>query len=120
MNNYASKVRLLRLWEILANMTSESEPMSTRDIIEELSKYGFDCDRRTVYGDIKQLRENGYKVGNAFHNHSNHYYAVGRLSEADMDKLVDMVYESCMTAEAKEELINRLFVSVAQEQHDVL
>ena len=115
MNNYASKVRLLRLWEILVRETSEARPMRTNDIIDALAEYGLMCDRRTLYGDIKQLNENGYRVAKKLVDHSNEYYAVGRLNKADIGDLVDMVYESALPAEAKEALIKRLFVSVAYQ-----
>ena len=44
-----SKIKLLRIWEILKQESDEEHPLSTNQIIELLARGGISCDRRTLY-----------------------------------------------------------------------
>lgn len=57
-----NKIKLLKLWELLSQQTDPEHPMGTPEILERLKAMGIDCDRRTLYDDIKTLNSYGYEV----------------------------------------------------------
>lgn len=57
-----SKIKLLRIWEILKQESDEEHPLSTGELLERLEKGGIVCDRRTLYQDIAALNHFGYEV----------------------------------------------------------
>ena len=56
-----TKIKLLKLLEILQSESDEDNSLSTTEIIEKLAERGISCDRNTVYRDIKKLNESGMK-----------------------------------------------------------
>ena len=57
-----SKIKYLKLWDILRQETDEQHPMSTTDIIARLAALGISCDRRTLYRNIDELNEYGFEI----------------------------------------------------------
>lgn len=57
-----SKIKLLKIWEILKQDSDEIRPLSTNQIIEKLNAADILCDRRTLYADIATLNSYGYEV----------------------------------------------------------
>ena len=57
-----SKIKYLKIWDILRQETDEQHPMSTPDLIARLEACGISCDRRTLYRNIEELNENGYEI----------------------------------------------------------
>ncbi len=57
-----NKIKLLKLWELLSQNTDSEHPMGTPEILDRLKAMGIDCDRRTLYDDIKTLNSFGYEV----------------------------------------------------------
>ena len=57
-----NKIKLLKLWELLCQNTDAEHSMGTPEILEKLAEMGIDCDRRTLYDDIKTLNHFGYEV----------------------------------------------------------
>ena len=53
------RVRLLRIWEILKQESDEDHPMSSLVLLAKLKEGGIECDRRTLYSDIKVLNDFG-------------------------------------------------------------
>lgn len=68
------KIKLLKIWEILNWKSDEQHPLSTQDIITELSRLGIKCDRRTIYGDIDAMQSNGYSILNRRRGHDMVYW----------------------------------------------
>ena len=57
-----SKIKLLKIWEILKQDSDENNPLTTNQIIDKLAASGIGCDRRTLYQDITALNSYGYEV----------------------------------------------------------
>ena len=57
-----TKIKLLKLLEILERESDEDNSLSTTGIIEKLAEKGISCDRNTVYRDINKLNESGYEI----------------------------------------------------------
>lgn len=57
-----TKIKLLKLWEILSRDSDEDHPLSTSEIIDKLKNQRAECDRKTLYADISTLNKYGYGV----------------------------------------------------------
>ena len=61
-NTNATRIKLLKIMEILTQETDEEHPMSSNALIEKLEEMGISCTRKTLYRDIETLNEYGYEV----------------------------------------------------------
>ena len=57
-----SRIKLMKIWEILSQETDEDHPMSTNELLEKLNELGIICTRKTLYNDIDTLNEFGYEI----------------------------------------------------------
>lgn len=79
-----SKIRLLKVWEILRTETDEDNPMGTPILLQKLANQGIKCDRRTVYRDIQLLNDFGYEI---LHNRG--------ISNYILSLTVVLMFQSC-------------------------
>lgn len=87
-----SKIKLLKIWEILKQESDENHPLTTNQIIERLGASGILCERKSLYNDIKVLNSYGYEVITQKGQHSNSYYVVDRSFDApELRILIDAV-----------------------------
>ncbi len=61
-NNKTSKIKVLYLFKILQEETDAEHGMTMAGIIERLGEYGVSAERKSIYKDIKTLREFGVDV----------------------------------------------------------
>ena len=54
-NRVASKIVLLKIWEILNQETDEDNPMPSTVLLKKLDDMEIPCDRRTLYKYIPRL-----------------------------------------------------------------
>ena len=84
-----NKIKLLKLWEIL----------------ERLAEMGIDCDRRTLYDDIKTLNHFGYEV-ECVRGASNEYSVDrGDFDVTELRILMDAVQAAAFVTEKKTEVL---------------
>lgn len=104
------KIKLLKIWEILNWKSDEQHPLSTQDIITELSHLGIKCDRRTVYGDIDAMQSNGYSILNRRRGHDMVYWVQERKFDLPELKIImDAIQNSKFIPKDKtEELLNKI------------
>lgn len=105
-----TKIKLLKLWEILSQDSDEDHPLSTSQIIEKLKSQGIECDRKTLYEDIRTLNEYGYEVLCEKGQHSNQYCVVDRSFDVpELHILMDAVQAAGFITEKKTaELIDKI------------
>ena len=68
-----TRIKLLKVWEVLLNYSSAEKPLSTTEMLKRLKRAGVPCDRRTLYGDIDVLIGCGYDV-KVVRSRENFYY----------------------------------------------
>ncbi len=104
------KIKLLKIWEILHRKSDAQHPLSTQDIITELSHFGISCDRRTVYGDIDAMQSNGYSIMNRRRGHDMVYWVEERKFDLPELKIImDAIQNSKFIPRDKtEELLNKI------------
>jgi predicted DNA-binding transcriptional regulator YafY len=109
MEKSITKLKMLKIWEILCQETDENNPMESTVLLDKLEALGIPCDRRTLYKDIEALNDNGYEV---LCNRSkrNEYYVLDRKFEnAELHILIDAVQAASFITEGKtEELVSKI------------
>ena len=109
MEGSITKLKLLKIWEMLCRETDENNSMPSTVIIKNLSEMGIPCDRRTLYKDIEALNENGYEVL-CKRSRQNEYYVLDRnFNDAELHILIDAVQAATFITEKKTvDLVNRI------------
>lgn len=109
MEGSITKLKLLKIWEMLCRETDENNSMPSTVIIKNLSEMGIPCDRRTLYKDIEALNENGYEVL-CKRSRQNEYYVLDRnFNDAELHILIDAVQAATFITEEKTvDLVNRI------------
>lgn len=104
------KLKLLYLIKILNEQTDEEHCMSTQKLIEVLSGYGVEAERKSIYNDIEQLLSFGYDIGYRKSRIDGGYYMAGRSFELpELKLLVDAVLSSrFLTIKKSRELIHKI------------
>lgn len=109
MEKSITKLKMLKIWEILCQETDENNPMESTVLLDRLESLGIPCDRRTLYKDIEALNDNGYEV---LCNRSkrNEYYVLDRkFDNAELHILIDAVQAASFITEGKtEELVSKI------------
>lgn len=105
-----SKIKLLKIWEILKQESDEDRPLTTSMIIDRLADHGISCDRRTLYADINELIKNGYDIKYRHGQHSNLYYIEKRAFDIpELRIMMDAVQAANFITEQKSaELIDKI------------
>ena len=110
------KEKLLRILEILEAKTDEDHFLSTKAIIEELSRFDIEAERKSIYDDMMVLQNMGYDIRLSKSKTDGGYALVSRrLEKSEILPLVDAVSCSKFITEKKSrELIKKLesFLSI--------
>ena len=104
-----SKIKYLKLWDILRQETDEEHPISTPDLLARLEESGIKCDRRTLYRNIEELNECGYEVLTKV-GKPNAYYVVDRSFDIpEIHILMDAVQAASFITEKKtKQLVDKI------------
>lgn len=116
-----TKLKMLKIWEMLCRETDEDNPMPSTAIIKKLGDMGIPCDRRTLYKDIDALNENGYEVL-CNRSRQNEYYVLERNFDlAELHILIDAVQAASFVTEDKTtELVNKIATLSGEKKAEVL
>ena len=57
-----AKLKTLLVFKYLDEYSDENNPLSTSQIIEMLASEGIKCERKSIYADVKTLKEIGYDI----------------------------------------------------------
>lgn len=116
------KLKLLYLVKILSEQTDEQHPMNGKELMNALSEYGIEVERKTFYDDIHLLQDFGYDIVSVQANRTNNYYMASRQFELpELKLLVDSVQASKFITEKKsQELIDKLSTLTSKNEADSL
>ena len=90
----ATRIKLIKIWEMLVEHSGEKNKLSTAEMLSMLKKEGIPCDRRTLYADIRLLKENGFGVV-VERGRENYYYVSERkLTKKDVVAAVDSLKQN--------------------------
>lgn len=104
------KLKIMYLMKILMEYTDENHDITLADIVHKLKEYGIECERKSLYSDIENLRLYGMDIIGMQYNRTYHYKVVNRQFElAELKLLVDAVQSSkFITAKKSDELIKKI------------
>ena len=103
---YDKKLLILQILEILKKETDEEHHLTQTEIVRMLdSKYGAECDRRSVKSNIEALIEAGYDIV----CDEGYYLAERELDDAQLRMLIDSVlFSKIIPASSAKRLLNKL------------
>ncbi len=107
--NY-KKIKLLFLYELLKQETDEQHPLTTKELVERITKMGIPLDRRVLSQDIETLNANGIEVMSMNIGHEKGYFIADRsFSVPELKILIDSVQAATFVTEKKtKELVDKL------------
>ena len=105
MPNTNTKLKLLYIMRALLEKTDEKHTLSVKDLIDELSKYDIEAERKSVYSDIELLKDFDMDI-ECVKDRSNQYYVASRTFELpELKLLVDAVQSSKFITQKKSRLL---------------
>jgi len=108
-NSCSSKKKLLALMKILTSNTDEKHPMTVKQIIDELKRYGINAERKSIYTDIDILCEFGIDIVCDKTRVNNYYVASRDFELPELKLLVDAVQCSkFITSKKSKDLIKKI------------
>ncbi len=117
----SSKLKLLKMIDILLRKTDENNPISTFELIEELEKYGISSERKSIYNDIELLTENGYDIVKTRVPKPGYFIASRDFQLPEVRLILDAVQSADFITQKKtEELVNKISTLVSEEQFRML
>lgn len=87
----SSKMKTLLVFKYLNLFSDEENPLSTTQIIEMLRKDGAICERKSIYADIKLLKDIGFDIETARSPRKGFYMASRRFELPEVRLLIDAV-----------------------------
>lgn len=116
-----SKIKLLKLYEILCQESDEEHPLTTQYICKRLADCDIVCDRRTLAQDVDDLQQNGYEVYRKKSGHANSYYVRQReFSLPEIKILMDAVQAARFIPEGMTEHLVEKLAGQAGSHHKQL
>ncbi len=118
-----TKLRLLKILEILRNESDDEHYVGTSEILMQLEKMGIKCQRRTLWDDIDLLNENGYEIlCEKETGFSNRYCLIeDRFDSSEVQILLDAVQAATFISKKKtKELVAKIALLAGNKQGDVL
>ena len=98
------------LSKILLDMTDERHGLTLTEILRELSKYGIETGRKSLYDDMEALRVYGYDVHSKRDRYVRYYIKNRELCRAEIKLLCDMTASSGILSDSKKnEIIKKLW-----------
>lgn len=117
----ATRIKLLKIWEILNQETDEDHPMSSLELLAKLKEWGITVNRKTLYNDIDVLNACGYEVM-CNRSRNNEYYVIDRKFDVSEVKiLMDAVNAANFITPSKTKIfIDKLGQLAGSKRADVM
>lgn len=116
-----TKLKLLYIKEYLEKHSDEDNPVSAEELIDMLDKKGIDCERKSIYSDVKTLKEYGVDI-TSVRNPKSGYAVLSREFEIpEIRLLIDAVQAAnFITPKKTRELIKKIGTLCSQSQAKML
>ncbi len=110
MSENSTKIKLMKLYEILLAQTDEDHPISRTELCKRVNELGIPCHVRTISRDIETLNEFGYEVCSFLKDREKFYYLPERqFSIPELKIMMDAVQAASFVTEKKtDELIDKI------------
>lgn len=101
----ASKLKLLKILEILRQDSNEERPLSTSELCSKLKEQGIVCDRRVLATDIDQLIKSGYDIVRVKERSTKYFIADRSFDIPELRILMDAVQAASFITPRKTEVL---------------
>lgn len=120
-----NKIKLVKIWDIISQETDEEHPIGTNELLDRLTEFGLEMDRRTLYQDIQALNDCGYEImcrRRIGRGNSNEYYVMERkFSLPEIRILMDAVQAASFITDSKtKDFVERLATLGGSRRAEVL
>ena len=117
----SSKMKTLLVYKYLDMYSDENNPLSTTDIIRLLAKDGIQCERKSIYADIKTLNSVGFDIIPSTTTKRGFFVASRTFELAQVRLLIDAVTSAGFITPAKtRDLVNKLEGLVSKNEANEL
>lgn len=86
-----SKLKLLYIKDYLEAFSDEDNPVSAEEMIEMLREKGIECERKSIYSDIENLRRYGLEIFRVRAPKNGYFIGQGNFQTAELRILTDAV-----------------------------
>lgn len=105
----STKIKTLLIYRYLRKFSDEDNPLSSAELIDMLKRDGIECERKSIYADVKALNEIGCEVVSTVTPKRGFYLASREYEPPEVRLLVDAVKSaSFITPEKTRSLISKL------------
>lgn len=105
----STKIKTLLIYRYLRKFSDEDNPLSSAELIDILKRDGIECERKSIYADVKALNEIGCEVVSTVTPKRGFYLASREYEPPEVRLLVDAVKSAAfITPEKTRSLISKL------------
>jgi len=102
MSENSTRIKLMKLLELLRMETDEEHPLSRSELCSRLNAQGIPCHVKTITRDIAALNEFGYEVCGFMEGREKYYYIPDRdFSVPELKIMIDAIQASSFVTEKK-------------------
>lgn len=111
------KLKILYLRQLLLEETDPEHPLNASQICDAMeSRFGYSCNRKTVYADVERLQDYGMKIAQTKGQNGGYYMEQRDFELPELKLLVDAVQSSkFITKKRSEALISKLGKETSRE-----
>ncbi|MCM1367902.1 MAG: WYL domain-containing protein [Roseburia sp.] len=114
-NHIGKKLLPLAILEILHKRTNEYESLSTAEMLSALRERGINCDRKTLYANVRALQSAGYEIMRK-RGECVRYYVIDRAFDtSELRILLDAVQAAVFITERKSSELCKKIAELAGE-----
>lgn len=112
------KLKTLLIFKYLDEFSDEAHPLSTSQLIEMLANEGIKCERKSIYADVKTLKEIGYDIVSIKSPINGGFFMASRKFEVpEVRLLIDAVTSAgFITPKKTQALVEKLESLVSKNQ----
>lgn len=116
-----TKLKLLYIKDFLEKYSDEDNPVSTEQIIEMLAEKGINCERKSIYSDIKTLKDYGVDISAERFPRAGYSILSREFELPELRLLIDAVLAaSFITQKKSKELINKIGTLCSEGQRKLI
>lgn len=105
----STKMKTLLVYKYLNQLSDEENPLSTTQLIQLLKKDGVNCERKSIYADVKLLNDVGFDIESTRSPKKGFYMASRRFELPEVRLLIDAVSSAgFITPNKTKQLIGKL------------
>lgn len=113
----SSKTKTLLIYKLLNDYSDENNPLSTTELIDMLRDRGINCERKSIYADVKTLNDIGFDIVSTLSPKRGFFMGTRKFELPEVRLLIDAVSSAgFITPKKSEDLVLKLESLVSKNQ----